>query len=267
MTDLDLIQTAEYIGIKKSFLERIIKNGKELHYFKSGRKHMIKQEEIDVWKRMKEQRKVNLDKSDFIRALKFAIEINYSGHTRSDFGGKRQRSVTQAVENWTQGALAEIALTKFIEQKYAVKLGLEFRVFKDQIVGQDIVSVTKKKVSNPPRKGVSVKSGKENGMVLIVPVAEVERSSRVSDFYVFVRIIYPNDFILRLLRDHPDISDIKNLIPELTSFYGEIAGYCLKEELEKRIVPEADIDKERYVSVTGNLKNTDADWQLFVDQL
>jgi len=267
MPNLDLDEASEYIGIKRTFLERIIKAGQELDRFREGRKFKVRSEDIDAWKHLKEQRKVNLNKDDFVDALKFAIKINYSGHTRADFGTSRQRSVTQAVENWTQGALAEIALVKFIEQKFNVKLELEFRIFEGTIVGQDIISVTRGRVTNPPRKRVSVKSGKENGMILIVPTNEVERAERVSDFYVFVRIIYPTDFILRLLRDHPDIADIRDNIPEFEEFGAEIVGYCLREELEKRPVPEAGIAQERYVKPTGKLKNSDADWQTFVDQL
>ncbi|MEK7070882.1 MAG: hypothetical protein AAB966_03685, partial [Patescibacteria group bacterium] len=166
-----------------------------------------------------------------------------------------------------QGALAEIAIVKFIKQIFSVELELEFRVFDNFIVGQDIIAVKRHHVSNPPKKRVSVKSGKENGMILIVPIKEVERAERVSDIYVFVRIKYPTDFILRLLREHPDLADIKDKIPEFEPFTAEIVGYCLKDELEKRTVPEAEIEEERYVKVSGELKNSDADWKTFIDSL
>ena len=264
---LDLDEAAEYLNIKRSFLQKIIKNGRELKLAKKGRKNAVEKADIDAWLEMKRQRTVLLNKGDFIKAFKFGLEINYGGHTRADFGTSRQRSITQAVENWTQGALAEIALSKFIEEKFNAKLQLEFRIFKDAIVGQDIVAVTRSRVSNPPKKGVSVKSGKENGMVLIVPTNEIEKEDRASDFYVFVRVIYPTDFILRLLRYHPDLSDLKEKIPEIQDFRAEIVGYCMKDELEKRAVPEAGIKQERYVKPSGELKNRDADWKAFADAL
>ncbi|MBU4245885.1 MAG: hypothetical protein ABIF85_00520 [Nanoarchaeota archaeon] len=267
MPNLDLNNASEYIGIKRALLERIIKDGRELERVKEGRKYVLKSEDIDVWKQRKQQRLVGLDKNDFIKAFKFAIEINYAGHTRADFGTARQRSVTQAVENWTQGALAEIALAKFIKQKFNVDIELEYRIFEDSIVGQDIVSVKRRGVANPPRKRISVKSGKENGMMLIVPVNEVERDERVSDSYVFVRVFYPTDFILRLLRDLPDISDKKDKIPEFSGSKAEIVGYCPKGELEKRAVPEAGIEEERYVKPSGKMHNSDVDWQRFANEL
>jgi len=266
--ELDLDKAAEYIGIKRSLLEKLIKNGLELQRHRSGRKFVVNKEDIDAWQQLRTERTVMLDKDDFVKAFRFAIDINYSGHTRADFSSSRQRSTTQAVENWTQGTLAEIALSKFIQQKFGIKLELEFRVFQNQIVGQDIVSVVRGRVANPPKKRISVKSGKSNGMLLIVGLAEVETDSRFSDYYVFVRIIYPDDFILRLFRDHPDLKSVKDKIPAVEPFKAEIIGYCLRSELEKvDTVPSASIDKPRYIKATGKLKNSDSDWKEFVDSL
>lgn len=268
MPELPLDDASVYIGIKRSQLEKIIKYGEELHRHRLGRKFVVDQDEIDAWQARKLARSVLIDRADFLRAFKFALEVNYFGHTRSDFGSARQRSTTQAVENWTQGALAEIALQKFIHSISNVRIELEFRIFQDQIVGQDIVAVIKERVSNPPRKGVSVKSGKENGMFLIVPIPEVERAQRVSDYYVFVRMIYADDFILRLFRDHPDLASVRERIPEFHDFRAEIVGYCSMGELEKvEEVVSAGIEQPKYVKATGKLKNTDADWRLFVESL
>lgn len=271
MTDLNLNEAAEYIGITRSQLDKIIKNGKELRSFKitgHGNAYFVNKDEVDSWKNRKRERTVDLDRTDFLRAFRFAMDINYSGHTRTDFGTARQRSTTQAVENWTQGALAELALSKFIEQKFEVKLKLEFRVVGEGvIIGQDIVSVVRNRVENPPRKRISVKSGKENGMVLIVKPNEVENDDRVSDLYVFVRVFYPEDFIFRLLRNHSELSNMTDRIPDLGEVKAEIVGYCKKSELERRAVPEADIEEERYAKASGLLKNSDSDWQEFINSI
>ena len=39
------------------------------------------------------------------------------------------------------------------------------------------------------------------------------------------------------------------------------------EELEKRTLPEAGIEKERYVLASGKLHNMDADWLNFVEEI
>ncbi len=266
MTFIPLDEAAEYIGIRRTELNKIIKNGRELHSQKQGRRLVVDKGQIDAWKALKEKRTFELTRAEFLKAFKFALKINYHGSTRADFGNARQRSITQSVENWTQGALAEVALARFIKDKFGVGLELDFTV-RDVIVGQDIVEVIRGRVSNPPHQRISIKSGKKNGMLLIVPENEVSSNQRVSDYYVFVRILYDNDFILRLLREHPDLSDIENIIPKFGTFKAEIAGYCAKADMEYRTVPEAGISEFKYVKPTGLLKNSDNDWQIFVNQL
>lgn len=110
MGNIGFDEASEKIGINRSAFDKIIKNGKELAFEREGRRYVVKEEDVDNWLKLKELRKIELTKEDFLKALKFALEINYSGHTRTDFGTARQRPFMQAVENWTQGALAEIAL-------------------------------------------------------------------------------------------------------------------------------------------------------------
>src|SRR3989338_6484889 len=200
MPELTFDEASARLGIKRPAFEKIIKNGREIPFHKSGRRNVVNSEDIDNWQSMRQARKVELTKDDFLKAVKFALKINYAAHTRADFGTSRQRPFMQAVENWTQGALAEIALQKFIENKFGVELQIEFRVFDGIVVGQDIVGVKRGRTINPPKSGVSVKSGKENGMVLIVPIKEVESESRRSDYFVFVSVVFPIDVFARFYR-------------------------------------------------------------------
>lgn len=267
MAELDFDEASERLKMKRSAFEKLIKNGKEISYHKSGRRYVVNENDINIWLSMRNARKVELTKEDFLRALKFALKINYNMHTRSDFGTSRQRPFMQAVENWTQGALAEIALQKFIRDMFNIELQIEFRVFDNAIVGQDIVAVKRNRTINPPRKRISVKSGKDNGMVLIVPVNEIESEARKSDYYVFVRVVFPIDIFARFYRSIPEFEDMLLIIPEFQSIKAYIAGYCKKEELEKRDVPEAGIKEEKYVMNTGSLKNLDNDWRKFVEEI
>jgi hypothetical protein len=268
MAEIGFDDAAEELGIKRHLLDRIVKEGKEITYHKHGNSNVVNRTDLDNYKAIKEARKVYLDKNEFLEALKFALKINLQGHTRQDFEKNRQRPFMQAVENWTQGALAELALRKFIVNRYKVELQIEFRVFEDAIVGQDIVGVKRNKVINPPAKKVSVKSGKLNGMVLIVPVKEVENPQRLSDYYAFVRIDFPVDTFVRFYREAPEFADVKEMILPFENAVAYIVGYCERAELVKRTVPEAGItDELRYVLEAGNLKNSDTDWQIFVNSL
>ncbi len=269
MTDLlDLNKSSEYLGIKKSLLDRLRKNGMELNFLRHGRKFVINKNDLDEWLQRKQRTTVLLDREDLIKAFKFSLKINYSGHTRSDFGTARQRSVEQAVENWTQGALAEIALSKFMKEKYDIEIKLDFSVHEGFIVGQEIIAVVKNKVENPPRKRISVKSGKPNGMFLIVPQNEIERSERISDLYFFVRIWLPDDFIFRLFRKHPELKDISE-IPPLEDFPAQIIGYIEQQSLKKvSKIPGIDFSPGyRYVCESGILKNSETHFKDFADSL
>ncbi len=247
MSEISFEEGATKAGVKPSLFKNFIKNGKEISYHKVGRRNLVNSEDIDAWLVMRQDRKVEL--------------------TKADFGTSRQRTFMGAVENWTQGALAEIALQKFIKRKFSVKLEIEFRVFDGIVVGQDIVAVIRGKTSNPPRIRVSVKSGKENGMVLIVPLNEGDTEARRSDYYVFVRVVFPVDVFARFYRSSPEFADMLNIIPDFEPATAYIVGYCKREELERRPVPEAGIDDEKYCKISGMLLNSDEHWRSFTDMI
>lgn len=256
-------------GLKRNLFDKMIKEGKELKRYKDGRYIVVDEHEFNNWLDLKRKRTVELDKNIFITALKFALRINYAGHTRSDFGTIRQRPFMQAIENWTQGVLAELALQKYIKEKFGVELKIEFEIFDSNIVvGQDIKYVQRGQVVNPPQKNISVKSGKINARFLVVPINEVENPDRVSDVYIFVRIKYPEDLFARLYKDIPELEDLHDTIPFFSDLTGEIVGYCWREELEYRTMPELGINNQcRYLKETGLLRNSDNDWQNFVNQI
>ena len=64
---LDLDESADYIGITRYQLNRIARFGKELDRNKIGRKLHIKKNDIIAWQQLKSQRKVSLDKNDFLK--------------------------------------------------------------------------------------------------------------------------------------------------------------------------------------------------------
>lgn len=265
---LDLNTASEYLGITRNLLDRYRKNGHEFTAIRVGRKLATPKAELDEWLARKERTAAILNREDLMRAFKFALKINYAGHTRSDFGSARQRTIEQAVSNWTQGALAEIALSKFVKEKFDVEIKLDFSVRENEIVGQDITAVVRNRVENPPRKRISVKSGKPNAMFLIVPPNEFERVLRASDIYVFVRIWLPEDFIFRLFRKQPELSDISE-IPPLDDFSSQIIGFAERDMLRQvNKIPNIDFSPGyRYVCESGRLKNSEDEFKDFVESL
>jgi hypothetical protein len=242
-------------------------NSKEIVFSKRGNRYVIDNTEIERWLSLRDSRKIELTRDDYVKCLEFALQINYSGHTTSDFGTARRRGVLQAVSNWTQGTLAEIALEKFLSNKYNVKIDLDFTVH-GAVVGQDITQVRKGQVINPPRKRVSIKSGKLNGCFIVVPENEVELEARKSDLYVFVRLEFPEDHILRIVKDHNAFENVNNLIPNFENINAYICGYIEVENLEKvKSIPGVEFTGMRYVKPVGQLKNTDEDWKSFADSI
>ena len=265
---LPLREAAEYLGIKKELLQKFMKNSEEIPYHRINRRYYLEQSDLDAWLELKNDRYIELNFDDYKKALEFAFRINYSGHTTSDFGTSRQRGIVKAISDWTQGMLAEIAFQKFIHQKYNIHLDLDFSVH-DYIVGQDITSVRRRNtVSNPPRIRVSIKSGKMNGCFIIIGESEYELEDRRSDFYVFVRLDYPEDHLIRALKDHEIISSFNLQIPDLGVVKSYITGYIDRTSLElTNEIPGQKFDSNRYVKKIGALYNSDDDWNNFVERL
>jgi hypothetical protein len=263
-----LRDAAVYLAIEESLLKNYLKHSKEINFFKRANRYYMNKNELDRWVNLKEERKITLTIEDYKKCLDFSFKIAYSGHTTSDFGTSRQRGTIQAILNWTQGTLAEIAFQKFLLEKFNITIELDFNVH-GLVVGQDIISVQRNRVINPPRTRVSIKSGKINGCYLAVPQPEVELRERNSDFYIFVRIEFPEDHLIRVLKDHPIIRNIDVCIPDLGEMQAYICGYSRVNELDRAEngVLGFEFRGVRYVKNIGALHNSDEDFNSFVELL
>lgn len=266
--ELNLSKAADFLEIKKELLKNLINNSKEIESNKQKNRYYIKKDELNRWKKLREKRKIVLSIDDYRRALEFAIKINYTGHTTSDFGTARQRGILKAVSDWTQGMLAEIALEKYLRTKFKIGISLDFEVHKEFITGQDITQVRRKNVANPPKIRVSIKSGKLNSCFLIIGNKEYELKDRRSDYYVYVRLDFPEDHLIRALKDHEIISSMEIEIPDLGEIIAYITGFTANDELKKvNEIPGQKFDSPRYVISLGKLLNEDNDWSNFIDKL
>jgi len=265
--ELSLKDSATFLGITKDLLKNFIGNSKEIQAFKKSNRFYIDEEELKRWKNLYETRKVILTIDDYKKCLEFAFKITYSGHTTTDFGTSRQRGKLKAISDWTQGALGEVALQKYLKDKYKIDITIDFDIH-GAIVGQDITQVQKGRVINPPKIRVSVKTGKLNGCYIVVPQKEVELPERHSDYYVFIRVNFPEDHLIRALKDHPIIDSMNVSIPDLGEIDAYICGFTEVSNLEKvTSIPKVDFSGFRYVKNVGSLHNTENDWKLFTESL
>lgn len=265
---LTLTAAAEYLSISTTLLKNFINNSREINTGRRGNRYALEQVELDRWLSLKQSRNIILTLADYRRALEFSFRINYGGHTTTDFGTSRQRGILKAISDWTQGMLAEIALEKFLLNRYNINIALDFSVHEAYVTGQDITQVIRNNVANPPRIRVSIKSGKMNSCFLIIGHSEYERTDRNSDYYVYVRLDFPEDHLIRALKEHEIISSMHIPIPDLGDINSYIAGYTTRDNLTHSIeIPGQVFDSPRYVINVGSLHNSDMDWENFSNLL
>ncbi|MFN0280216.1 MAG: hypothetical protein ACKVRN_16685 [Pyrinomonadaceae bacterium] len=209
-----------------------------------------------------------LGRNDYIRCLEFAIESFYSYASSSNFGTSTQRDAGKFVTDFTIGKLGEVALQKFLKARFDVEISLDFTMRK-AIVGQDIVEIAPPRkggrVFNPIRKRVAIKTSKLKNVWLIVPEKEVVDVHRTSDIYIFSRVDLFFDHLIRFLRDHKSLKNVKSKIPAFVDMSAEICGFIKKSTLMAK-GPTTDLPGQKteiqrsYIRRTGELQKTEAEW-------
>ncbi len=188
-----------------------------------------------------------LDKDDYSRALVRALWLApvFAG---TDFGSSRQRDMAQVWTDTARGFLGEIAVSRFLHEKFGVEITLDTRRGDlTEFLPTDIASV---KFPNgdwrAPNLRISIKTTKFNGRWLDVPGAQISHS----DVFILVKIgILRHHFLaflkaISFLRDKlfPQAKNIGELndemakelwdeIPRFDPIPAYIAGYLDKNEL------------------------------------
>ena len=88
---------------------------------------------LKEWKDALKWRTVELDKDDYALCLDFALAQHFRNYVQSDFGTGRQREFGQKITNWVKGQLGEVAVKKFFEREFGIKVELDFDIHKKKI--------------------------------------------------------------------------------------------------------------------------------------
>lgn len=282
---LDTSEAKSFLGVtEKEFLNYRV-NG-ELPFQmgdengKYRNRYFYAENDLQKWLEQKNRRTIELTKEDYERCFEFAMKMAYSGKPS---GGSIRgvRSEMQTADDFILGILAEHTVKKFLQTKFGKSISLDEEIHPEHITAQDIDKVLDEQTGNwrEPKAGVAIKASKLKNMYLILGGDEYESSSRKSDYYIFVRVGLPSDHLFRILRDHSffknvkDFLDTKDLpfrkIEALDEVFGWVCGYVLHNELEKvDSIPGQTFDNPpRYVKSVSKLKNSESDWQEFVDNL
>jgi len=272
-------EAIEFLGLDDKLFDNYFKNACELACLErsNGRgRFLFKKEELEKWLADHKWRTIELDINDYKLCLDFALAQHFRGYVLSDFGTARQREFGQKITNWVKGQLGEVAVKKFLEKEFGVKVELDFNIY-DAIVPQDIIGVVEDGAKREPKIGIGIKSSKPKSAYLILGENEIAIEERRSDFYIYCRPDIPDDHLLRITKNEivravegqPHYSKYKDNIPGFTNIKCEIAGYCSMDELEKvNEIPGQKFDNGfRYVKKSGLLHRTKEDWEDLIKKL
>jgi len=268
-------QAAEYLGIPKKYLDNYSKVGDELQIIKQGRRKGFEKETLDNWSNQRNFCLVDLNRTDYLKCLEFAIRSFYAYRSTSDFGTAQQRDAGKFVSNFVIGKLGELAVKKFLKTRFDVDVSLDFSL-REAVVGQDITEIALprrgSRVFNPIRKRIAIKTSKMKNVWLVVAQNEVEDPTRTSDFYIFSRVdLYLNHFI-RILKDHQALTNLSDIIPQFEIIQAEVCGFATKEEL----IAESPTDilpiqnqtiQMSYIKKSGKLNKSQNLWEQLINEL
>lgn len=263
---LSIRKASEYLGIDKKALDNYVKEGREIPRQLVGRITKIDKADLDIWKTYFDETTVILDGDSYYAALRFSLKKFYSGAPRANFATSTQREAGKYLSDHITGYLGELAFQKFMADKFDVQLRLDDSV--DGLVrSQDIAAVSRRRgIENQPAFKISVKATKMKNVWLIVGRNEVDLGDRRSDYYAFVRVELPPDHIVRLIRAHPSVEEIQEIIPpEETAIKTQVTGFI---EVGSLSGPTTSVGSQSispsYVKRSGELRR---DWSFIAETL
>jgi len=189
-----------------------------------------------------------LDKDDYSKSLVRALWLApvFAG---TDFGSSRQRDLAQVWTDTARGFLGEIAVSKFLSEKFGIQTSLDTR--RGKLMDFLPTDIAKVKLSEgderSPKLRMSIKTTKFNGRWLDAPGAQIEHS----DVFILVKVgilrnhflsflkaisflkdkLFPNAVNLGEL-DNEEAEKLWDEIPYFDPIPAYIAGYLNKGELK-----------------------------------
>ena len=272
-------QAVEFLGIDEKIFDNYFKNAGEFKALpRQNNRGFFKfdQSELERWRDDYKWRTIELTFEDYAKCLDFALAQHFRGYVLSDWGTARQREFGQKITNWVKGQLAEVAVQKFFKNEFNKEVELDFKIY-DEIVPQDIISVTDETGKRAPRIGVGIKSSKPKSAYLVLGENEISLEGRRSDVYIFCRPDMPDDHLLRLTKEkvieavqgQQHFPSYQDKMPDFQNMTCEIAGWCAVGELERvTSIPGQEFENgPRFVKKTGDLHRSREKWEELISQL
>jgi hypothetical protein len=275
---LSVNEAIETSGMPKNFL---MKSG-EVQITRKGRRIFFSKDELEKWEKVRTERTYELNLNDYAKCFDFSLAMLYRGYTSVDWGSSRRREAGQNITNWIRGQLGEIAVQKFLKDKFGLDIELDFDLHED-IVPQDIVAIRENGKLREPKLKIAIKATKMKNCFLILGSSEVELANRKSDIYMLTRIDLPDDHLMRIsknelekmLKEQRYFSSYKDKMKDFEPIGGEVVGFCRIEDLEKitdksilkQMLGTANPTGYRYVKASGKLKSSGEDWKEIIKKM
>jgi hypothetical protein len=265
-------EAIRFLGLDEKVFENFFKNAGEFESLPRPNNagfYFFEEKKLDEWKKSYESRVFTLTKNDYAKCMDFALAMHFRGYVLSDWGTGRQREFGQKLSNWIRGQLGEIGVQYLCRERLGFNIELDFDMH-DEIVPQDVLSITKNRIKRTPVNNISIKASKPKSAYLVLSPNEVELKERKSDVYIFTRVELPDDHLLRiapeevrtLVKNQQHYKLYENLVPDFQPIPVEVAGFAYRKELDVvKSIPGQDFEGERYVKKSGELHRDVNEWK------
>lgn len=203
-------ETIKLLDIPEKYFKNYFEFSKEIPGVKVRNRWYFEKDVIDDWKKLRDDRIINLSLNEYETCFEFAIKMVYGG--MSLHGIRGERTEVQASDDVILGILAEHAIKKFLLKKFSTKIKLDEKVHPGEITPQDFDLIEDGLIFRKPKLGVGIKASKMKNAFLVLGANEVDINRRRSDVYIFARVGLPSDHLFRILREHSFFGKVRKFL-------------------------------------------------------
>jgi hypothetical protein len=181
---------------------------------------------------------VELNADDYVAAVKFALKMWFSGKSTTEWRGSVRRGFGEYLEDFVPGKLAEVAFCRFLVEAFGLRAQPNFEVYPGirQIDQGDVGFV----LSGREIKYLSIDVKATKPTARWACLDEKEFRNRPYKAYVWALLELPVGHLAGLVYEavrNGNLEelgeDIRRLGESLRSIKAELAGFALREDLER----------------------------------
>jgi hypothetical protein len=265
-------EAIELLKIPEKTFDNYFKYSKEIKSVKIKNRWNFNKKELEKYINLKNNRTVDISIEEYEKCLDFGLNMAYNIKNTSGTGIRGVRSKMQTADDFTFGIIAEIGFQKFLKQKFNIEVNLDLEVHSEKITPQDIISITENGIERKSKFNIAIKSSKLKSCFNVISQLEFEDTKRKSDYYVFIRVNLPDDHIFSFFNERHKVfkkSKFEKQISKLNEIQVWICGYSIDTDFNKvKEIPGQKFDNGyRYVVSTANMKNSEKDWENFINKI